>query len=78
MRDGEVNLIAPTQSIAVSPASRVMIPLAALVTGLTEKAIRRKIEEGKWIEGNEYHRDPDGRIWIELEGVMKWVVSAPA
>jgi hypothetical protein len=55
-----------------------MISLAALATGLTEKAIRRKIEDGKWIEGSEYHRDPDGRIWIDIEGVMKWVVSARA
>ena len=44
----------------LAPAPYVTIPLAAMVTGLTEKAIRRKIEDGKWIEGREYRRSPDG------------------
>ena len=68
----------PEKQVVVNSAPRVVISLAAILTGLTQKAIRRKIEEGKWIAGNEYHRDPDGRIWIEIQRVMQWVVAARA
>ena len=57
----------------VAPASYVTIPLASAVTGLSEKAIRRKIEEGKWIEAREYRRSPDGGIFISLKGYQQWV-----
>ncbi|MDR5761911.1 excisionase [Caballeronia sp. LZ035] len=62
----------------VSPASYVTIALAAIITGLTEKAIRRKIEDGKWIEGREYRRSPDGGIFIDLRGYERWVERAAA
>jgi hypothetical protein len=45
----------------------------AMSLGMTDKAIRRKIEDGKWIEGREYHRDPDGNIWLDFKGIMRWV-----
>lgn len=61
--------------IQIAPAPRVLLPLAAACTGLTVKAMQRKIGDGVWIEGREYHRAPDGRIWIELKGVMQWVVQ---
>lgn len=57
----------------VAPAPFVTIPLASAVTGLSEKAIRRKIEDGKWIEGREYRRSPDGGVFISIEGFCKWV-----
>ena len=57
----------------VAPAPYVTVALAAIITGLTEKAIRRKIEEGKWIEGREYRRSPDGGIFISLKGYQSWV-----
>lgn len=57
----------------VAPAPYVTISLAAAITGLTEKAIRRKIEEGKWIEGREYRRSPDGGIFISIKGYTQWV-----
>lgn len=59
--------------VQLAPARRVLLPLAAQITGLTEKAMRRKIQEGKWLEGREYLRDPDGRLWVDIEGVMRWV-----
>ncbi|HJV76585.1 MAG TPA: excisionase family protein [Noviherbaspirillum sp.] len=59
--------------IQVTPAPYVTIPLAAAITGLTEKAIRRKIEDGKWIEGREYRRSPDGGIFISIEGFKRWI-----
>ncbi|WP_233882080.1 excisionase family protein [Paraburkholderia flagellata] len=49
------------------------VALAAAITGLTQKAIRRKIEEGKWIEGREYRRSPDGGIFIALKGYQEWI-----
>jgi len=54
-------------------AETVVIPRAAKAFGLTDKAIRRKIEEGVWIEGRHYHRAPDGHIYIDLPGVTRWV-----
>ena len=62
----------------VAPAPYVTIRLAASLTGLSEKAIRRKIEDGKWIEGREYRRSPDGAIFISLRGYAQWVERAMA
>lgn len=42
-------------------------------TGYTEKAVRRKIEEGVWIENRHFRRAPDGHIMIDTQGVEKWV-----
>lgn len=43
------------------------------LTGYTEKAVRRKIEEGIWLEGREFRRAPDGHILVDLQGYEKWV-----
>lgn len=59
--------------IKVAPAPYVTIPLASAITGFTEKAIRRKIQEGVWLEGREYTRSPDGRILISIKGYTSWV-----
>lgn len=61
------------QYTQVTPAPYVTIALAATITGLTEKAIRRKIEEGKWIEGREYRRSPDGGVFISMKGYQAWI-----
>lgn len=47
-------------------------------TGYSEKAVRRKIEEGVWLENHQYRRAPDGRILIDVEGYEKWVAGQPA
>jgi len=57
----------------IVPAPYVVIPLAAAMTGLTEKAIRRKIETGVWTEGRQYRRGPDGHIYISVKGFAQWV-----
>ena len=67
-----------TPPVTLHPAPYVTIPLAAMITGLTEKAIRRKIEEGKWLEGREYKRSPDGGIFISIKGYAAWVEKATA
>lgn len=60
-------------TIQVAAAPYVTVALAATITGLTAKAIRRKIEDGKWIDGREYRRSPDGGIFISLKGYQQWV-----
>jgi hypothetical protein len=60
-------------AINVIPAPYVTVKLAAAITGLTPKAIRRKIEEGKWLEGREWQRSPDGGIFISIKGYSAWV-----
>ena len=62
----------------IAPAPYVTVALAAVITGLTEKAIRRKIEDGKWLEGREYRRSPDGGIFISITGYQQWVEQAAA
>ncbi|MFO1267147.1 MAG: excisionase [Rubrivivax sp.] len=59
--------------IQVALAPRVLKAQFAAATGLTVKAIERKIEDGKWLEGKQYHKDPDGRVWIDVKGAMEWI-----
>jgi hypothetical protein len=42
-------------------------------SGLTEKAIRRKIEDGIWVEGREFIRAPDGCIYVSVKGFAAWM-----
>lgn len=58
-------------------ARYVTIEKAALITGLTPKAIRRKKEEGVWLEHREWVKGPDNRIYIDLVGFAKWVKTWP-
>lgn len=70
---GSMTSIAPA-AVSISLSRYVTIKLAAHATGLTEKAIRRKIDEGVWVEGSEYRRQvDDGRIYIDMKGYDKWV-----
>ncbi len=62
--------------LVVNHARYVSVKLAAHLTGRTEKALRRKIEDGKWIEGREYRRDPDGMINVDMKGVERWVEAS--
>jgi len=49
-----------------------LLHLVAAETGYSEKALRRKIEDGILIEGKHYYRSPDGRISIDTEEFTKW------
>ncbi|KWK50540.1 excisionase [Burkholderia stagnalis] len=42
-------------------------------TGYTEKAIRNKIHDGTWAEGEVWVKAADGRILIDVQGYEKWV-----
>lgn len=57
----------------LTAAPYVTVKVAAVITGLTEKAIRKKIESGKWIEGKEFRRSPDHGIFISIKGFQQWV-----
>lgn len=61
----------------LAPANYVTIALAAALTGLSEKAIRRKIEEGIWLERQEYIRK-DGHVFISMRGYDRWVEKGRA
>ena len=54
----------------------VLIPTFCELTGYTDKAVRRKIEDGVWIEGRQYKKAPDGRITMNIEEYYKWVEQA--
>lgn len=56
--------------------NRPTTSLAAAKTGLSDKAIRRKIEDGIWIEQRQWRRAPDNHIMIDMEGVQAWVEKA--
>jgi hypothetical protein len=42
-------------------------------TGYSVKAVEKKIETGVWLEGREYHRAPDGRLLMDIDGFNRWV-----
>lgn len=60
--------------LELDPERFVLPWLAAALTGLTERAIRAKIEEGVWLEGKEWvrGRELDKGIFIDLEGYRRW------
>lgn len=54
----------------------VRLPLFESLTGYSQKAVRRKIEQGVWVEGCQYKRAPDGHIIVDMKGYEKWVERA--
>ena len=60
------------QTTTVPLGRFVTIPLAAASIGLTELAIRKKIQKGVWAEGLQYVRRQGG-IFINLPRVEKWI-----
>ena len=57
----------------VAPARYVTVELGATITGLSAGAIRKRMERGIWLENKHWRRSPDGRIWLDMEGIRKWV-----
>ena len=51
----------------------MLIPTFCSLTGYSEKAVRRKIEEGVWTQGRHYRKAPDGHITMNLQEYYKWV-----
>ena len=50
----------------------VTIDKFAIMSGYTAGAIRAKVKEGVWVEGQEYIRAPDNRVLISVGGYEKW------
>jgi hypothetical protein len=46
-------------------------------SGYSEKAVRRKIEAGVWLEGRQWRRAPDGHIMIDRDEVSASPNGAP-
>jgi hypothetical protein len=53
----KVSWFEPAQTSPM-PAPYVTIALAATLTDYSEKAIRRKIQDGVWLEGRGYRKSP--------------------
>lgn len=53
------------------------IPRFAELSGYTADAIRSKIRDGIWREGQEWRRAPDSRILIDVDGYHRWVEGSP-
>ena len=51
----------------------VRLTLFCSLTGYSEKACRRKMEQGIWVEGIHYRKAPDGNILMNLKEYEKWV-----
>lgn len=51
----------------------VLIPKFCELTGYTDKAVRRKIEDGIWLEGLHFRRAPDGHVLMDIESYNTWV-----
>lgn len=54
----------------------VLIPMFCQMTGYSEKAVRRKMEDGVWLAGKHYRKAPDGRITMNVQAYYDWVEGA--
>lgn len=50
----------------------VLIPRFCALTGYTEKAVRRKMQSGVWIEGREWKKAPDGHVFLDCQSRTRW------
>lgn len=60
------------QVVEVKAARYVRVALAVQITGYSDKAIRRKIEDSAWREGAVWLRSASGEILIDMKGYEKW------
>lgn len=51
----------------------VTVKKAGELFGLSECAVRKRIERGHWCLGKQYRKAPDGRIMIDVPAVEHWV-----
>ena len=51
----------------------VLVPVFCAITGYTDKAVRRKIEDGVWRQGTHYRKAPDGHVTMDMQAYYKWV-----
>jgi hypothetical protein len=53
----------------------VLIKRAAELTGYSVQAIESKIAKSQWLEGLHYKKAPDGRVFIDLEEIERWIIQ---
>jgi len=73
-----MNEIAESRTVApvyVAAERFVTTGLFAAISGYSSNAVRIKISRGVWVEGREYIRAPDGHLFIDREGVQRWLTS---
>lgn len=63
---------APTKVVLTS-ARYVTVAHYATMSGKSEGAIRKYIERGIWLEGQQWKKDKLGCVWIDTRGVERWV-----
>jgi len=61
------------QPVFINAARFVTVELCSAITGLSKGAVGKRIERGYWIEGRQFRRAEDGRIWIDMQAVERWV-----
>lgn len=66
-----------TESDSWHRTTNVRIKKFVMMSGYTEKAVRKKIERGDWLEGYEYHRSTNGEITIYIPGYERWARGLP-
>jgi len=54
----------------------MLIPVFCNRTGYTEKAVRRKIQDGVWLRGKHYKKAPDGHVTMNIQEYYRWVEQA--
>lgn len=62
--------------VTVGPADMVRLELFEAVTGVTVKAVEKKIEAGTWYHGHVVHKAPDGKWNVCLPEYYTWVRGA--
>ena len=63
--------------VLVAPARYVRLgAVASACTGITKRAMERKIESREWEKGREWIIGPDGRRYLDLRGYEAWVERA--
>ena len=65
----------PPRPVYLAPDRFVTVRVYATITGRTENSMRMKMRDGKWLEGREYIKDPDGTVLIDREGVQRWALQ---
>lgn len=51
----------------------VLIKEFCKLSGYTEEAVRKKMENGVWVGNQVVRKAPDGRVMIDLRNYERWV-----
>lgn len=61
------------ESVQASPLKWVRLSKYCLWSGDTVAAVRARRKKGQWLNGVQCRLGPDGKLWINLREVEKWV-----